>query len=219
MDQITVILVDDHDVVRQGVRTFLDLQPDIEVLGEAGSGEAGVALVESHAPDVVLLDLIMPGGMDGVAATRKIKEASPRTQVIILTSYHEDEHIFPAIQAGALSYLLKNVKAPQLADAVRKAANNEAVLNPRVAARIIQEVQAPRGDQVNLFSELSDREMEVLQLVANGMNNAEIGEELVLSVKTVRSHMSNILSKLHLRDRTQLAVYAWRKGIVRKDEG
>lgn len=218
MDQITVILVDDHDVVRQGVRTFLDLQPDIEVLGEADSGEAGVALVESHAPDVVLLDLIMPGGMDGVSATRKIKEASPRTQVIILTSYHEDEHIFPAIQAGALSYLLKNVKAPELADAIRKAANNEAVLNPRVAARIIQEVQAPRGDQVNLYSELSEREMQVLQLVANGMNNAEIGEELVLSVKTVRSHMSNILGKLHLRDRTQLAVYAWRKGIVRKDE-
>ncbi|MEM7332277.1 MAG: response regulator transcription factor [Chloroflexota bacterium] len=215
--QITVLIVDDHEVVRQGVKTFLEMQPDFDVIGEADSGETAVKLAAEHAPDVVLLDLLMPG-MDGVMATRQIKDVSPRSQIIILTSYHQDEHIFPAIQAGALSYLLKNVKPAVLAEAVRKAAVQEAMLDPNVAARIIRELHSPNRTNLNPYMELTERELEILQLVAKGLSNAEIAEKLFVTVKTVRSHMSNILSKLHLRDRTQAAVYAWREGIVRRQE-
>jgi NarL family two-component system response regulator LiaR len=217
MSKISVMLVDDHDIVRQGVRTYLDLQPDIHVVAEAESGEQALDLVAEHAPDVVLMDLIMPGGMDGVEATRRLKGISPRTQVIVLTSYHEDEHIFPAIRAGALSYLLKSVKAPQLAAAIRKAAVGEATLDAQVASRIVQEVHGTQLSHTPL-AELTDREMEVLKLVASGLQNADIAEELVITVKTVRAHMSNILGKLHLQDRTQAAVYAWRQGIMPDDD-
>ncbi|MEM7333564.1 MAG: response regulator transcription factor [Chloroflexota bacterium] len=217
-EKITVLLVDDHDVVRQGVKSYLDIQDDIQVVAEASSGEKGVTAVAEHAPDVVLMDLIMPGGFDGVEATRLIKQTSPRTHIIVLTSYHQDEHIFPAIRAGALSYLLKSVKAPELADAIRKAANNEAVLHPRVASRVVKELHGSRLDELNPFTELSEREMEVLQLVAQGLSNQEIAEKLHVAPKTVRSHTSNILSKLHLQDRTQAAVYAWQQGIVRRKD-
>ena len=214
---ITVLIVDDHKVVRQGVRAFMDTQPDISVVGEAGIGEEAITLAAEHAPDVVIVDLVMPG-MDGVEVTRRVKQASPRTQVIVLTSYHQDEHIFPAIRAGALSYLLKDVGPAELADAVRKAADGEAVLHPRVAARVVQELHGARQDIPNPFTELSDREFEVLRLIADGLNNAEIAETLVISEKTVKSHVSNILNKLHLADRTQAAVYAWREGVVRRDD-
>ena len=216
-EPITVILIDDHRVVRQGVRAFLQTQPDIHVLAEADSGEEGVGKVREHAPDVVLMDLIMPG-MDGVEATRHVKEVSPRTQVIVLTSYHQDEHIFPAIRAGALSYLLKDVGPEALADAVRQAAHGEAVLHPRIAARVVQEIHGSRQDSVNAFTELSDRELEVLRSIAAGNSNKEIAELLFISEKTVKSHVSNILGKLHLGDRTQAAVFAWREGIVRRDD-
>ena len=215
-EKITVLLVDDHSIVRQGVHLYLSLQPDIEVIGEAESGEEAVALVDELLPDVVLMDLIMPNGIDGVEATRRVKGVSPTSQVVMLTSYHDDEHIFPAIRAGALSYILKDVKADELASVVRKAARGEAVLNPKVATRVIKELHGSRMDEVNPFTLLSDRELEVLQLVANGLSNAEIAEQLVVTVKTVRTHVSNILSKLHLKDRTQATVYAWREGIVRR---
>jgi DNA-binding NarL/FixJ family response regulator len=213
---ITILIVDDHAVVRQGVRAFLETQADLKVVGEASSGEEGVKLAAQHVPDVVLMDLVMPN-MDGVEATRQVKRVSPRTQVVVLTSYHEDEHIFPAIRAGALSYVLKEISPRELTDVVRKAAHGEAVLHPRVAARVIQELQGIRSDDVNPFTELSDREMEVLRLIADGMSNAEMAEKLFLSEKTVKGHVSNILSKLHLQDRTQAAVFAWREGIVRRD--
>jgi NarL family two-component system response regulator LiaR len=212
---ISVLLVDDHAMVRQGVRAFLVTQPDIMVVGEAGSGEEAVRLAAQHVPDVILMDLIMPD-MDGVEATRRVKQVSPRSQVVVLTSYHEDEHIFPVLKAGALSYILKDVSANELAAAVRKAAVGEAVLHPRVAARVIKELQGARGEKVNPFTELSERELEVLKLIADGMSNAEIAARLVLSEKTIKGHVSNILSKLHLVDRTQAAVYAWREGVVRK---
>jgi len=215
-EKVTVLLVDDHAVVRQGVRTFLETQADLSVVGEAGSGKEAVELASQHVPDVVLMDLIMPD-MDGVEATRKVKQVSPRSQVVMLTSYHEDEHIFPALKAGALSYVLKDLSAEELAEAVRKAARGEAVLHPRVAARVIKELQGLRGEKVNPFTELSERELEVLKLIADGMSNAEMAARLVLSEKTVKGHVSNILSKLHLVDRTQAAVYAWREGIVRKE--
>lgn len=216
-EKITVLLVDDHKMVRQGVRAFLQTQTDIEVVAEADSGETAVALAAEHAPDVVLMDLVMPG-MDGVTATRLLKAQSPRTQIIMLTSYHQDEHIFPAIRAGALSYLLKNIEPAALADAVRQAAQGEAVLHPRVAARVVQELHGSRQETVNVFTELSDREMEVLRLIASGANNSKIAEQLVISEKTVKSHVSNILSKLHLADRTQAAVLAWREGVVRRGD-
>jgi NarL family two-component system response regulator LiaR len=216
-EPITVLIVDDHKVVREGVRAFLETQPDITVVGEAESGEAAVELVTEHAPDVVLMDLVMPG-LDGVEATRLVKQASPRTQVIVLTSYHQDEHIFPAIRAGALSYLLKDVGPDELADAVRKAAAGDAVLHPRVAARVVQELHGARPDEPNPFTELSERELDVLRVIADGLSNAEIAERLVISEKTVKSHVSNILSKLHLADRTQAAVYAWREGVVRRND-
>ena len=218
-EAISVLIVDDHRVVRQGVRAFLETQPGIMVVAEADSGEASIQLVQEHAPDVVLMDLVMLG-MDGVESTRQVKKVSPRTQIIVLTSYHQDEYIFPAIRAGALSYLLKDAQPEELANAVRKAANGEAVLHPRVAARVVQELHGARQDSPNPFTELSDRELEVLRLIADGMNNADIAEQLVISEKTVKSHVSNILSKLHLGDRTQAAVYAWREGVVRRtDEG
>jgi len=214
---ITVLLVDDHQVVRQGVRAFMDTQSDFSVVGEAESGEQALSLADEHVPDVILMDLVLPGEIDGVEATRQVKRHSPRTQVVVLTSYHEDEFIFPAIRAGALSYVLKDIGPDELAEVIRKAAQGEAVLNSRVAARLIQEIQGRRDLSTNPFTELSDREMEVLRLIAAGSSNAEIAEQLVISEKTVKGHVSNILSKLHLVDRTQAAVYAWREGIVRRD--
>ena len=216
-DRITVLLVDDHKLVRKGVRAFLQTQQDIEVIGEAESGETAVSLVTDLAPDVILMDLIMPA-MDGVEATRQVKQLSPRSQVIVLTSYHQDEHIFPAIRAGALSYLLKDVEPEELATAVRQAAKGEAILHPRVAARVVQELHGSRQDAPNAFTELSSREMEVLQQIATGKSNSEIAETLVISEKTVKSHVSNILSKLHLADRTQAAVLAWRQGVIRRND-
>jgi len=215
-DPITVLLVDDQALVRQGVRGFLQTQPDIAVVAAAGSGEEAVQCAVAHAPDVALVDLIMPG-MDGVETTRQLTARSPRTRVIVLTSYHEDAHIFPAIRAGALSYLLKDVGPEELADAVRKAAAGEAVLHPSVAARVVREMQGWRTGEPNPFRELSERELEVLRLIADGLSNAAIAERLFISEKTVKSHVGNILGKLHLADRTQAAVFAWRHGIVRRE--
>jgi NarL family two-component system response regulator LiaR len=220
-DPITVLLVDDHNVVRLGLRAYFDTLSDIQVVGEAATGEEAVALAQQLAPDVVLMDLRLPG-LDGVQATQQVKKASPRTQVIVLTSYHEDEHIFPAIRAGALSYVLKDIDPDELAEAIRRAHVGEAVLHPRVAARLVQEVHGARAGTPNPFAELTERELEVLRQVAAGKNNREIAEALVISEKTVKSHISNILGKLHLADRTQAAVYAWQEGIVRRggtDEG
>lgn len=216
-DPIRIILVDDHSIVRMGLIAYFSTLPDIEVVGEASSGEEAVRLVADLVPDVVLMDLIMDG-MDGVEATRQVRKISPRTQVIVVTSYHEDEHIFPAIRAGALSYVLKDIDPDDLAGAIRRANAGEAVINPRVAARLVKELHGPHGDEVNVFTELTDREMEVLRHIAAGRSNHEIASVLVISEKTVKTHITNILTKLHLSDRTQAAVFAWQKGIVRRDQ-
>lgn len=215
-EPIRILLVDDHKIVRQGVRAFFDAHEGIEVIGEAGSGAEAVKLVEERVPDVVLMDLIMPG-MDGVEATRLAKSISPRTQIVVLTSYHDDEHIFPALQAGALSYILKDVEMEELAEAVFKASRGEATLHPQVASRVIQELHGRKKDKNTLEVELTRREMEILKAVAQGMSNSEIAEELVISKYTVKGHVSNILSKLHLADRTQAAVYAWQQGFVERE--
>jgi len=214
-DPITVLIADDHDVVRQGVHAYLNALADFVVVAQAESGEAAVRLALEHVPDVALMDLVMPG-MDGVEATRRVKNVSPRTQIVVLTSYHQDEHIFPALRAGAISYVLKDVRMDELADAVRRAAHGEATLHPRVAARVIQEFHGARHEKLDSFAELTRRELDVLKLIANGLSNNGIAQELVISENTVKGHVSNILSKLHLADRTQAAVFAWREGIVRR---
>ena len=215
--RISVLLVDDHALVRRGVRGFLETQSDIEVAGEAESGEAAVAAAGRLSPDVALVDLLLPQ-MDGIETTKGILEASPGTRVIILTSYHRDEHIFPAIRSGALSYLLKDVAPEELAAALRKAAVGETVLDSRIAARLVGRIRG-EGEDPGALSDLTERELEVLRLIANGSNNRQIAGSLFISEKTVKSHVSSILLKLDLNDRTQAAVFAWRMGIVRRGQG
>src|SRR5512136_2103952 len=215
-EAITVMIVDDHEMVRRGACSYLEAQPDISVVAQAGSGEEAVRLAREFVPDVVLMDLVMPG-MDGVDATRKIKDTTPRTQIIILTSFHQDEFIFPALQAGAISYLLKDVKASELVEAIRRAARGEATLHPRIAARVIKTFRSLDPEEATPFITLTERELEVLKLIAKGYSNDKIAEQLVISVGTVKGHVSNILSKLHLVDRTQAAAYAWQQGIVRRE--
>lgn len=217
VEPVTVMLVDDHAMVRQGVRVFLETQPGIAVVAETGSGREAVEFAAELRPDVALIDLLMPGDLDGVETTRLVTARSPHTRVIVLTSYHEDEHIFPAIRAGALSYLLKSVGPAALAEAIRLAGRGEAVLDPSVAARVVQEIHGRRSARINPFQELSDREFEVLRLIAEGSSNAVIAETLSISEHTVKSHVGNILGKLQLDDRTQAAVFAWQHGIVRRD--
>ena len=212
-EPITVLIVDDHAVVRHGIRALLEAEGDFLVVGEAASGGQAVLLAADLVPDVVLMDVVMPE-MDGVEATRLLKQRSPCSQVIVLTSYHEDEHIFPAIRAGALSYLLKGVGLDELTEAVRKAARGEAVLHPHVAARLVQELHGASREHAMLYASLSEREREVLRLIAEGLSNALIAEQLVISERTVKSHVNNILGKLHVADRTQAAIYAWRQGIM-----
>lgn len=212
MDKISVLIVDDHRVVRQGLRDFLELQDDIEVIGEAATGEEGVKLARELLPDVTLQDLVLPG-IDGVEATRQIKAASPSTRVIVLTSFADGDKVFPAIKAGAISYLLKDVQPEELARAIRAAQRNEAVLHPEVAGKLMAEFNTVRPAE-HQVEQLTDREMDVLRLIARGKSNKEIADALIISEKTVKTHVSNILSKLHLSDRTQAAIYALRQRLV-----
>jgi NarL family two-component system response regulator LiaR len=209
MERITVLIADDHPVVRQGLRTFLELLDDIEIAGEAGNGAEAVALTERLVPDVVLMDLVMPD-VDGIEATRRIRDLSPTTKVIVLTSFAEDDKIFPSIQAGAAGYLLKDAEPRELAEGIRSVHRGEGLLHPRIAARVMRELEEPKADQ----QLLTDRELDVLRLLAKGLSNKRIALELVVSEKTVKTHVSNILAKLHLADRTQAALYAVRERLV-----
>ncbi len=215
---ITVLIVDDHEVVRSGIRAYLDTLPEFDVLGEAASGREAVEMVKEHVPDIILMDLIMPG-MDGIETTRRVKQLSPRTQVVVLTSFHDDAHIFPALKAGAISYILKDMKMDRLADILLRAYQGEVTLHPRVAARVLQNLRGENPEDGRLYTELTERELEVLKLIANGLSNSQIAAQLVISENTVKGHVSNILSKLHLADRTQVAVYAWQQGIVQREGG
>jgi NarL family two-component system response regulator LiaR len=209
----SILIVDDHEVVRNGIRSYLETIPEFTVVGEAESGEKALPLVSELIPDVVLMDLIMPG-MDGIETTRRIKQISPRTQVVVLTSYHDDAHIFPALKAGAISYILKDMKMDQLVEALRRSVQGEVTLHPRIASRVLQTLRGGAGEESQLMANLTERELDVLKLIANGLSNTQIAAKLVISENTVKGHVSNILSKLHLVDRTQVAVYAWQKGIV-----
>ena len=221
-DTIRVLIVDDHAVVRQGLRTFLELQDDpstlpIEVVGEAANGVEAVDLARCLQPDVVLLDLVMPG-MDGIEATPKIIEDSPHSRVIILTSFGEEDKVFPAIRAGAQGYLLKDIAPDDLVRAVRAAYLGQVQLHPEVARKLMSAVAAKEEPSARRVpgspEELTERELEVLRLIAGGFNNREIADKLVISDKTVKTHVSSILSKLHLGDRTQAAIYALRHGLA-----
>lgn len=209
----SLLIVDDHEVVRSGIRSYLEKISDFHVVGEASSGEEALSMVGELIPDIVLLDLIMPG-TDGIETTRRIRQISPRTKVVVLTSYHEDAHIFPALKAGAISYILKDMKMDKVVDVLHRAVQGEVTLHPRVASRVLQNIRGEGSEDQPLFTELTDRETDVLKLIANGLTNSQIAEKLVISENTVKGHVSNILSKLHLADRTQAAVYAWQQGIV-----
>jgi NarL family two-component system response regulator LiaR len=216
-EQISILIVDDHAVVRKGVRGYLEAQPDIAIAGEAASGEEAVHLAADHRPDVILMDLVMPG-MGGVEATRRVLQVSPDSQVIVLTSFHGDEHIFPAIKAGALSYLLKNVRPEELAGAVRAAAQGEAVLDSPVATRVLQEMRealaTPQPMAQPLAEPLSERELEVLDLIAAGLTNREIADRLFIATGTVKRHINNIYGKLQVHHRAEAIARARDLGLL-----
>jgi NarL family two-component system response regulator LiaR len=213
-EKISVLIVDDHELVRQGIETFLNLQPDIEIVASVANARQAIKQVTELVPDIILMDLNLGEGMNGIEATIEVKAISPQSKVIVLTSFHSDEFIFPAIKAGALSYLLKDIEPTELADVIRKGALGQAVLAPIVAKRIVEEMQPQDKEIIPKHSQLSPRELEILKLIAEGYNNQEISDSLNIAIKTVRSHVSNILSKLHLRDRTQAAIHAWKKGLI-----
>ena len=221
--QIGVLIVDDHAVVRQGLRTFLELQDDdpaalpIRVVGEAANGVQAVDMALRLQPDVILLDLLMPE-MDGIEATARIVECSPRSRVVVLTSFGEEDKIFPAIRAGAQGYLLKDIAPDDLAQAVRAAYLGQVQLHPEIARKLVSAVAAseesPARQPAAPHGVLTERELEVLRLIAAGLSNHEIAGRLVISDKTVKTHVSSILNKLHLEDRTQAAIYALRHGLA-----
>ena len=210
--KISVLIVDDHTIVREGLRSLLELIDDIQVAGEAGNGKDAVDLVDRLHPDVVLMDLVMPD-MNGIQATGQIRALDCGAKVIVLTSFQEDEQIIPAIQAGATSFLLKDVSPEDLLEAIRAAYNGEARLHPSVARRLMDQVTR-RQPNPPAAENLTGRELDVVRLVSRGMSNREIAAELVISEKTVKTHISSLLSKLGLEDRTQLAIYAIRNRLV-----
>jgi two-component system, NarL family, response regulator LiaR len=209
---IRILLADDHAVVRQGLKMFLELDADLEIVGEAENGEQAVRLASSLNPDVVLMDLLMPV-MDGISATRTIRKEIPDTEVIALTSVLEDASVMGAMRAGAIGYLLKDTKADELCRAIKAAAAGQVQLSPQAAARLMQEVQTPDSPE-----KLTKRETDVLRLLALGKANKEIALELGIGAKTVKTHVSSILSKLGVPSRTQAALHAVRIGLVRLEE-
>ena len=210
---IKVLLVDDHEMVRIGLAAVLATEEGIEVVGEASNGQEGVRLAKEYRPDVVLMDLVMEG-MDGVETTRQIMQICPDCKVIVLTSYLDDEKIYPVIEAGAFSYLLKTSRASEIAQAIRAAANGQPVLESQVASKIMTRFRQPKKE-VPAHHDLTEREMEVLRLIAAGKSNQEVADELFIGVKTVKFHVTNILAKLGVEDRTQAAIYAYKNGLVK----
>ena len=213
---IRVLIADDHAIVRKGIRALLATEADIEVVGEAADGKEAVEKAERLHPDVILMDLVMPG-MDGIEATRRITTRQPETRILVLTSFAEDEKVFPALKAGALGYLLKDAGPEELVRAIRQVYCGESSLHPAIARKVLQELSRP-PERPPTPEPLTERELEVLRLIAKGKSNREIAEELVISEATVRTHVSNILGKLQLASRTQAALYALREGIAELSE-
>jgi NarL family two-component system response regulator LiaR len=214
--KIRVLIVDDHSIVRKGIEALLATEPDIEVVGEAVTGVEAVAQAEALGPEVVLMDLVMPK-MDGIEATRRITGLGGNTRVLVLTSFAADDKVFPAIKAGALGYLLKDSSPADLVQAIRRVYRGEPSLEPQIASKVLYELAHP--PQARLTEDpLTERELEVLRLIAQGHSNREIADLLVITEMTVRAHVSNVLGKLHLASRTQAALFALREGLANVDD-
>ncbi len=211
-ESVRIVVVDDHEMVRKGLLSYLMTEPDFEIAGEGSSGREAVQLVKEKQPDVVLMDLLMENGT-GVEATKEIMAFAPECKIIIITSFYDEDQVIPAIEAGAFSYLLKTAKAENITDAIKKAVDGESVIEARAASTMMNRFRSPR--QKRLHEELTKRELEVLQCLGEGMTNQEICDELFIGIKTVKTHVSHILSKLEVQDRTQAAVYANRHNITR----
>ena len=212
MDKVRVMIVDDHEMVRLGIKSYLLTEERIDFLGEASNGKAGAELAEKTKPDVILMDLLMEGGT-GIDATKEIMSFLPDCKIIILTSYYDDEQVFPALEAGAHSYLLKTSSASDILHAIYKAAKGESVIESQVANKMMTRF---RSKEKALHDDLTEREMDVLKCLGDGLTNQEIAETLYIGIKTVKTHVSNILSKLEISDRTQAAIYANRNGLLRQ---
>lgn len=212
---IKVLFVDDHEMVRIGVSAYLSAQPDIEVIGEADNGLKAVELAMELRPDIILMDLVMPE-MDGIEATKRIIESWPEAKVIIVTSFLDDEKVYPALEAGATSYMLKTSKASEIARAVRSTFQGQSVLEPEVTGKMMEKLRRPKITQ--LHDQLTNREMEILLLMTQGKTNQEIADELYIALKTAKVHVSNILSKLAVQDRTQAVIYAFKHSLVQEEE-
>lgn len=209
--KIRILVADDHAVVREGISALIRTEADMEIIGEAGDGVEAVTKAVGLRPDVILLDLMMPR-KDGLTAIREIKQANPEARILVLTSFSEDDLLFPAIKSGALGYLLKDTSPGDLIRAIREVHHGQSSLHPAIARKLVGEIQQPLRAPLT-EDPLTEREVEILTLVAQGLPNQEIADRLVLSERTVRTHMTNILSKLHLANRTQAALYALRKGM------
>lgn len=209
MDKIKLLIVDDHQMVRLGLSSFMNIQPDIEVVGEAADGESGYLKAKNLKPDVILMDLVMDR-LDGIGATQKILAEMPEQKILILTSFLDDEKVFPALAAGAKGYILKTSQAAEIASAIRKVASGQDVLSGAVKEKINQQ----KHRKPELYNNLSKREMEVLKILAQGLSNQEIADQLFISLKTVKTHVSNIFNKLEVNDRTQATIYAIQHKLV-----
>ncbi|WP_226669050.1 response regulator transcription factor [Metabacillus litoralis] len=210
---INVVFVDDHEMVRIGVSSYLSAQPDIEVIGEADNGKTGVELCLDLRPDIILMDLVMKE-MDGIEATKQIIESWPEAKIIIVTSFLDDEKVYPALEAGATSYLLKTSKASEIANAVRSTFHGQSILEPEVTGKMMMKMR--QKDVISLHDHLTSREMEILMLMTQGKTNQEIADELFIALKTAKTHVSNILSKLEVQDRTQAVIYAFKHSLVKE---
>jgi NarL family two-component system response regulator LiaR len=216
VNNVRVLIVDDHAIVRKGIRALLSETPGFEVVGEAGNGQDAVRRAQETHPDVILMDLLMPG-MDGIEATRQITSSQPQTRIVVLTSFAADNNVFPAIKAGALGYLLKDSSPEELVRAIRQVHRGEPSLDPAIARKLMQEIARPVERQPAPEA-LTAREMQVLGLIAQGLSNQDIADRIMVSEPTVRTHVSRILAKLHLASRTQAALYAVREGLTDPDE-
>lgn len=207
---IRVLLADDHEMVRIGVSAYLQAQPDMDVVAEAENGQQAYEKALHYRPDIILMDMVMPV-LNGAEATKKIISEWPEAKIMVVTSFLDDDKVYPALEAGAMSYLLKTTNAKQIADAIRKTVSGNTILEPEVTTKMMQRM---RTKERVLHDDLTEREMEVLLLIARGMTNQEIADELIIAIKTVKTHVSNILSKLEVQDRTQAVVYAFSNHLV-----